>query len=464
MGKILVVEDNDVLRGSVVQALVENGHNVSEVGDGEEATERLQEESYDVVLTDMRMPKKSGLEVLRFAKQVNDLTVAIVMTAFGTIESAVEAMKSGAYDYIQKPFELEELEVKINRALEHRRDSGVLQLLRSQSSQALEHNNIVGNSPQIRKIFDIIKKIARSNASILITGETGTGKELIASLAHYNSLRAKQSLVKVNCAALQENLLESELFGHEKGAFTSADRQRIGRFEQANGGTLFLDEIGDMSASTQAKVLRVLQEQEFERLGGMKTIKVDVRIIAATNKNLKEAIANNTFREDLYYRLNTVGIETPALRERKEDVLPLANFFAKKYSDELKKPISGFSPQAVKYLTRHNWPGNIRELQNTIERAVLMAESNLIGVEDLTLNATKGDASSIDALGIKIPPSGIKLDDLERNTIIEALKMTNWVQKDAAELLGVSRRVLNYKVKIHNINHDRWRRKPESNN
>ncbi len=322
MGKILVVEDNDVLRSSVVQALVENGHNVSEVGDGEEATERLQEESYDVVLTDMRMPKKSGLEVLRFAKQVNDLTVAIVMTAFGTIESAVEAMKSGAYDYIQKPFELEELEVKINRALEHRRDTGVLQILRSQSSQALEHNNIVGSSPQIRKIFEIIKKIARSNASILITGETGTGKELIASLAHYNSLRAKQSFVKVNCAALQENLLESELFGHEKGAFTSADRQRIGRFEQANGGTLFLDEIGDMSASTQAKVLRVLQEQEFERLGGMKTIKVDVRIIAATNKNLKEAIANNTFREDLYYRLNTVAIETPALRERKEDVLP----------------------------------------------------------------------------------------------------------------------------------------------
>ncbi|MCI0418264.1 MAG: sigma-54 dependent transcriptional regulator [Acidobacteria bacterium] len=463
MGKILVVEDNDVLRSSVVQALVENGHNVSEVGDGEEATERLQEESYDVVLTDMRMPKKSGLEVLRFAKQVNDLTVAIVMTAFGTIESAVEAMKSGAYDYIQKPFELEELEVKINRALEHRRDSGVLQLLRSQSSVALEHNNIVGNSPQIRKIFEIIKKIARSNASILITGETGTGKELIASLAHYNSLRAKQSFVKVNCAALQENLLESELFGHEKGAFTSADRQRIGRFEQANGGTLFLDEIGDMSASTQAKVLRVLQEQEFERLGGMKTIKVDVRIIAATNKNLKDAIANSTFREDLYYRLNTVGIETPALRERKEDVLPLANFFAKKYSEELKKTITGFSPQAVKYLTRHNWPGNIRELQNTIERAVLMAESNLIGVEDLSLNSSKGDASSIDALGIKIPPCGIKLEDLERNTIIEALKMTNWVQKDAAELLGVSRRVLNYKVKIHNINHDRWRRKPQNN-
>jgi DNA-binding NtrC family response regulator len=461
MGKILVVEDNDVLRSSVVQALVETGHSVTEVGDGEEATERLQQESYDVVLTDMRMPKKSGLEVLRFAKQVNELTVVIMMTAFATIESAVEAMKNGAYDYIQKPFELEELEVKINRALEHRRDSGVLQLLRSQSSISLEHNNIVGNSPQIRKIFEIIKKIAKSNASILITGETGTGKELIASLAHYNSLRAKQSFVKVNCAALQENLLESELFGHEKGAFTSADRQRIGRFEQANDGTLFLDEIGDMSPGTQAKVLRVLQEQEFERLGGMKTIKVDVRIIAATNKNLKEAITSNTFREDLYYRLNTVSIETPALRERKEDVLPLANFFAKKYSEELKKSITGFTPQAVKYLNRHNWPGNIRELQNAIERAVLMAESNLIGVEDLSLSPANGDGLSIDAIGIKIPPSGIKLDDLERTTIIEALKMTNWVQKDAAELLGVSRRVLNYKVKIHNITHDRWRRKPE---
>ena len=463
MGKILVVEDNDVLRSSVVQALVETGHVITEVGDGEEATERLQQESYDVVLTDMRMPKRSGLEVLRFAKQVNDLTVVIMMTAFATIESAVEAMKNGAYDYIQKPFELEELEVKINRALEYRRDTGVLQLLRSQSSISLEHNNIVGSSPQIRRIFEIIKKIAKSNASILITGETGTGKELIASLAHYNSLRAKQSFVKVNCAALQENLLESELFGHEKGAFTSADRQRIGRFEQANGGTLFLDEIGDMSAGTQAKVLRVLQEQEFERLGGMKTIKVDVRIIAATNKNLKEAIANNKFREDLYYRLNTVSIETPALRERKEDVLPLANFFAKRYSDELKKSITGFTPQAVKYLNRHNWPGNIRELQNAIERAVLMAESNLIGVEDLSLSPGNGDASSIDAIGIKIPPAGIKLDDLERTTIVEALKMTNWVQKDAAELLGVSRRVLNYKVKIHNITHDRWRRKPEKN-
>jgi len=459
MGKILVVEDNDVLRTSVVQALQENSHIVSEVGDGEEAMERLQEESYDVVLTDMRMPKRSGLEVLKFAKNINDLTVVIVMTAFGTIESAVEAMKNGAYDYIQKPFELEELEVKINRALDHRRDSTVLQILKSQSGILLEYNNIVGNSTQIKKILEIVRKIAKSNASVLITGETGTGKELIAALVHYNSLRAKQSFVKVNCAALQENLLESELFGHEKGAFTGAERQRIGRFEQASGGTLFLDEIGDMSASTQAKVLRVLQEQEFERLGGMKTIKVDVRVIAATNKNIHEAIAKGLFREDLFYRLNTVSIDTPALRERKEDILPLANYFAKKYNEELKKNVNGFTPQAVKYLTRHNWPGNIRELQNAIERAVLMAETHLVGIEDLTLSSNNGEPSSTESLGIKIPPTGIRLDDLERNTIIEALKMTNWVQKDAAELLGVSRRVLNYKVKIHNITHDRWRRR-----
>jgi len=459
MGKILVVEDNDVLRTSVVQALIENNHTVTDVADGEEATERLQEESYDVVLTDMRMPKKSGLEVLQFAKNVNGLTVVIVMTAFGTVESAVEAMKNGAHDYIQKPFELEELEVKINRALEYRRDSGVLEILRSQSNVSLEHNNIVGSSPQIRKVLEIVKKIAKSNASILITGETGTGKELIAALVHYNSLRAQQSFVKVNCAALQENLLESELFGHEKGAFTSADRQRIGRFEQASGGTLFLDEIGDMSPSTQSKVLRVLQEQEFERLGGMKTIKVDVRIIAATNKNLKEGIASNLFRDDLFYRLNTVSIEMPALRERKEDILPLANFFVKKYSEELKKTIVGFTPQAAKYLTRHNWPGNIRELQNTIERAVLMADSNIVGIEDLSLSSNNGDSPSPNLMAIKIPPCGIKLEDLEKNTIVEALKMSNWIQKDAAELLGVSRRVLNYKVKIHNITHERWRRK-----
>jgi DNA-binding NtrC family response regulator len=464
MGKILVVEDNEVLRKSVAQALQENHHLVTEVVDGEAALERLQEESYDVVLTDMRMPRKNGLEVLRFAKSINELTVVIVMTAFGTIETAVDAMKHGAYDFIQKPFELEELEVKIDRALEYRRDKGVLQLYRNQMDVALEYNNMVGTSPQIKKVFDIVKKVARSNASILITGETGTGKELIAALVHYNSHRSKQSFVKVNCAALQENLLESELFGHEKGAFTGADRQRIGRFEQASGGTLFLDEIGDMSASTQAKVLRVLQEQEFERLGGMKSIKVDVRVIAATNKNLKEAIANNHFREDLYYRLNTVSIYMPALRERKEDVMALASFFSARFSKELKKNIEGFTPQAAKYLARHNWPGNIRELQNAIERAVLMAEGNLVGLEDLTLSSShEEDAQTPGSMGIKIPPTGIKLEELERTTIIEALKMCNWVQKDAADLLGVSRRVLNYKVKIHNITHDRWRRKLDPN-
>src|SRR3990172_7810805 len=350
MGKILVVEDNDVLRTSVVQALQENSHIVSEVGDGEEAMERLQEESYDVVLTDMRMPKRSGLEVLKFAKNINDLTVVIVMTAFGTIESAVEAMKNGAYDYIQKPFELEELEVKINRALDHRRESTVLKIIKSQSGILLEYNNIVGNSTQIKKILEIVRKIAKSNASVLITGETGTGKELIAALVHYNSLRAKQSFVKVNCAALQENLLESELFGHEKGAFTGAERQRIGRFEQASGGTLFLDEIGDMSASTQAKVLRVLQEHEFERLGGTRALRVDVRIIAATNRNLTQMVQEGRFREDLFYRLNVVSVETPPLRDRKDNIPALAEFFVKRFSTELKKKVEGVHAEAQKLL------------------------------------------------------------------------------------------------------------------
>src|SRR5215510_8776960 len=461
MGRILIADDHDALRRGLVRGLADAGHEVEEASNGNAAIERLHDGYFDVVLSDLKMGGSDGLDVLRTTRALHPTTAVILMTAFGSVNTAVEAMKNGAFDYVQKPFEIEEMEVKIEKALEVKRMKNELDYLRGTQQDIYDFDRIVGSSPALARVLDIVKKVAKSNTTVLIRGETGTGKELIAGAIHHNSLRASRNFVKVNCAALQENLLESELFGHEKGAFTSADRQRIGRFEQANGGTLFLDEIGDMSASTQAKVLRVLQEQEFERLGGMKTIKVDVRIIAATNKNLKDAIANNTFREDLYYRLNTVAIETPALRERKEDVLPLANFFAKKYSEELKKPISGFSPQAVKYLTRHNWPGNIRELQNTIERAVLMAESNLIDVEDLTLNSTKAESSSsIDALGIKIPPSGIKLEDLERNTIIEALKMTNWVQKDAAELLGVSRRVLNYKVKIHNINHDRWRRKP----
>jgi transcriptional regulator with GAF, ATPase, and Fis domain len=296
---------------------------------------------------------------------------------------------------------------------------------------------------------------------VLIRGETGTGKELIAGAIHHNSLRAGRNFVKVNCAALQENLLESELFGHEKGAFTGADRQRIGRFEQADGGSLFLDEIGDMSPSTQAKILRVLQEHEFERLGGTRTLKVDVRLIAATNRDLPTMVANGQFREDLYYRLNVVTVETPPLRERKEDILPLATHFIRKFSQELKKKIDGVHPEAAKMLTRYNWPGNIRELENAIERAALLAEAHQIMPDDLRLGDTvQTPGAKENPSVVRIPPSGIALELIERQALTEALRMANWVQKDAAELLSISPRVMNYKIKTLNIDLPRRRMLP----
>ena len=305
----------------------------------------------------------------------------------------------------------------------------------------------------------VVRKVAKSNSTVLIRGETGTGKELIAGAIHNNSLRSARNFVKVNCAALQENLLESELFGHEKGAFTGADRQRIGRFEQADGGTLFLDEIGDMSSSTQAKILRVLQEHEFERLGGTRTIRVDVRLIAATNRDLSAMVQAGGFREDLYYRLNVVSVETPPLRERKDDILPLAMHFCRRFSSELKKRLDGLDTDAQKLLVRYNWPGNIRELENAIERAALLAEAAMITASDLRLGdfspAMPGSKDSQTV--VKIPPTGIALEDIERQAITEALKMANWVQKDAAELLHISPRVMNYKIKTLNIEMPRRR-------
>jgi len=301
--------------------------------------------------------------------------------------------------------------------------------------------------------------VAKSNTTVLIHGETGTGKELIAGAIHHNSLRTARNFVKVNCAALQENLLESELFGHEKGAFTGADKQRIGRFEQADGGTLFLDEIGDMSASTQAKILRVLQEHEFERLGGTRTLRVDVRLVAATNRDLAAMVQTGHFREDLFYRLNVVSIEMPPLRERKDDIVPLANSFIQRFAGELKKKIDGLEPEAQKLLMRYNWPGNIRELENTIERAMLLADGRGIASGDLRLGevATTGGARDHGSV-VKIPPTGVPLEDIERHALVEALKMSNWVQKDAAELLSISPRVMNYKIKTLGIDYSRGRR------
>ena len=459
MGRILVADDHDSLRRGLARALTDAGHEVEEAPNGTAAIERLHEGPFDVVLSDLKMGGSDGLDVLRTAKSLHPSTFVILMTAFGSIHTAVEAMKHGAFDYVQKPFEIEEMEVKIEKAIEHRRLRHQIDYLRHTQQDIYEFDRIVGASGALQQVLDIVRKVAKSNTTVLIRGETGTGKELIAGAIHHNSLRASRNFVKVNCAALQENLLESELFGHEKGAFTGADKQRIGRFEQADGGTLFLDEIGDMSANTQAKILRVLQEHEFERLGGTRTLRVDVRVIAATNRSLPAMVTAGQFREDLYYRLNVVSIDMPALRERKEDVPALAGFFIRRFAGELKKKLDGLQPDALKLLMRYNWPGNIRELENTIERAMLLTEGRAIGGSDLRLGeVSMGGGGRDQAPVVKIPPTGIPLDDIERHALVEALKMSNWVQKDAAELLSISPRVMNYKIKTLGIEFPRGRR------
>ena len=466
MGRILIADDHDSLRRALAQALAEASHDVEEAPNGNAAIERLHEGFFDVVVSDLKMGGSSGLDVLKSAKALHPATAVILMTAFGSVSSAVEAMKSGAFDYVQKPFEVEEMEIKIAKALEMRRMQHQIDYLRHAQGDIYDFDRLIGSSGALQDVLAVVRKVAKSNTTVLVRGETGTGKELIAGAVHHNSHRASRNLIKVNCAALQENLLESELFGHEKGAFTGADKQRIGRFEQADGGTLFLDEIGDMSPNTQAKILRVLQEHEFERLGGTRTIKVDVRLIAATNRDLTAMVESGAFREDLYYRLNVVTIDMPPLRERKEDVAALAGFFIKRFSGELKKKVQGLDSEALKLLTRYHWPGNIRELENAIERGMLLAGGTHISAEDLPLGDTGALGSPRETASVvKVPPTGIPLEDIERLALIEALKMSNWVQKEAAELLAISPRVMNYKIKVLGIEFPHGRRaqaQPES--
>ena len=366
--RILIADDHDSLRRGMVRALQDAGHEVDEASNGNAAIELLHKGQFDVVVSDLKMGGSDGLDVLRTAKALHPTAVVILMTGFGSVQTAVEAMKIGAFDFVQKPFEIEEMELRIAKALEHRRLQHEIDYLRHTQPDIYDFDRIVGASGALQRVLNVVKKVAQSNTTVLIRGETGTGKELIAGAIHHNSARANRNFVRVNCAALQENLLESELFGHEKGAFTGADRQRVGRFEQADGGSLFLDEVGDMSANTQAKILRVLQEHEFERLGGTRTLRCDVRIVAATNRNLADMVASGQFREDLYYRLNVVSIDMPPLRERKEDIPELAHFFTRRFGGELNKKVTGLDAAAEKLLKRHNWPGNIRELKRFSNR------------------------------------------------------------------------------------------------
>jgi len=457
--RLLVVEDNATLRRGIARALGGEACHVDEEPTGDGALARLRDPAhppYDAIVTDLRLPGAGGLEVLEAARLRDERCAVILMTAYGTIDTAVEAMKRGAFDFVQKPFDLEQLEVRVAKALEHGRLLREVRDLRAERAARFAPENIVGRSAAFEAALALARRIAPSRSTVLLTGETGTGKELVAGLVHGLSPRADGPFVKVNCAALPETLLESELFGHERGAFTGADRLRIGRFEQANGGTLFLDEIGDMAAATQAKLLRVLQDREFHRLGGTRAIRSDVRIVAATNQDLEREIRDGRFREDLFFRLNVIRIFLPPLRERPEDAEALALHFAESFAHELGRPLRGLSPPALARLRAHGWPGNVRELRNVLERAVLLADGERIEVDDIDLPAAPAPAD--DELRVEIPPRGISLRDLERGAVLAALRRAGFVQKDAAALLGVSRRKLNYMIQRMRITHPSWRR------
>jgi DNA-binding NtrC family response regulator len=450
MKNILVAEDDRSLREGLVQAMSRGGYKVQVAQSGKEALEKIEKQIFDLVIAGQKLGGAEGLDIVRKARASNAGTMVIVTGEDGP--GAAEAMRSGAFDFVQKSLSLEAIEMKIQRAMEHQRLLSRLSSMTDRQSDPARPHGLMGPSPTMQEVFRVVDKVASSNATVLIQGETGTGKERVAEAIHMNSPRRDNPFVRMNCASLPDNLLESELFGHEKGAFTGADQMRIGRFELANDGTLFLDEVGNMSPSTQAKVLRAIQNQEFERLGGSRTMKVDVRIIAATNINLETAIKEGRFREDLYYRLNVVNLPIPPLRERREDILPLAEHFLKHFSQELRRKDITFTAEAVKALQEYRWPGNVRELENTVERAVLMCEGEAIKPSDLTLMDREHSINMTPQLAVDL----LNLEQLEKTALLEALKRSNWIQKEAAKLLGVSSRVMNYKVHKHGITHDRW--------
>ncbi len=449
--KILIAEDEKTQREILEGFLKKEGFSVEGVPDGKEALRRLQEDFFDVALLDYRMPEMDGLQTLReIRKQFPDLPV-VMMTAYGTVETAVASMKEGALDYLTKPIHLDELLLILQKVIEHSHLIRENKQLKAQLQERYQFGNIIYGSRKMEEVMGLIARVAPSQATVLIRGESGTGKELVANAIHYSSPRSHHPLIKVSCSAIPETLLESELFGHEKGAFTGAIQKRIGRFEEADGGTLFLDEIGDLSPTIQVKLLRFLQEKEFQRLGSNLTLKTDVRVIAATHRNLEEEMKQNRFREDLYYRLNVITIHLPPLRERKEDIPLLIDYFLKKYSSHYQKPISDLSKEARTLLLRHSYPGNVRELENLMERAVVLCRGEVITTQDLPFHL-KEEKSEEESKPLRKPkPLPEFLEEMERDFILQALYQHQWVQTKAAEELGISERVLRYKMKKYGI-------------
>jgi DNA-binding NtrC family response regulator len=442
--RILVVDDEANARRAIATILGEEGYEVAEASNGEEALARLADFSPAVVLSDVRMPKMDGLTLLQRAHEQGSNATFIMMTAFASVETAVEAMRAGAEHYLVKPLDANAVLVVLGKALERRALTRETESLREQVRQRTRFHNIVGEAPQLQAIYETVKRAASTRATVLILGESGTGKELIAQALHHESPRKDKPFIKVHCAALSENLLESELFGHEKGSFTGAVARKEGRFELADGGTLFLDEIGDISPAVQVKLLRVLQQREFERVGGTQTLKVDVRIVAATHRDLAAEVKAGKFREDLYYRLNVVAVTLPPLRERKSDVPALVNHFLEKYSDSYGKEVRGLAPGTLQALLAYDWPGNIRELENAMERAVVLATGNELTADDLppVLRGPRPTGSSASTL---IP--GATLAEIEREAILRTLEMVQGSTTRAAEILGISVRKVQYRLK-----------------
>jgi len=440
--KILVVDDEAIIRESLHDWLSDAGYQVFTAENGPQALEILEKERLGIVIADLVMPEMDGIELMKRAKAILPNLGVIIITAYGSIPTAIAAMREGAYDYIEKPFCPERVELLIGKMVEHQ---GLIEenlSLHQKLEERYRFENIIAKSPKMQRVIELIKTVAKSNATVLITGDTGTGKELVARAVHSQSYRRNKPFIAVSCAALPESLLESELFGHEKGSFTGAYAQKKGKFEIANRGSLFLDEIGEMSANIQVHLLRVLEEKEFTRVGGNELIKVDVRVISATNKDLKETVANGEFREDIYYRLNVVTIELPPLRERKEDILLLAHHFLKKFAGENQKEITGFAPDATDFLLKYEWPGNVRELENAIERAVILAKNPSIEVTDLPQENLLAAGST---------PQEEVLKEVERNHILKILTKSRGNYSQAARILGISRMSLYNKVRAYGL-------------
>ena len=451
METILVVDDEKNYLVVLEALLGSEGYEIVTALDAKKAIGTAGEADLDLIITDMKMPGMTGMELLEKIKSLKPELPVIMMTAFGTIEMAVEAMRKGAYDYIQKPFENEQLKLTVKKALNNYRLIKENRLLTEALSERFKFGNIVGKSKQMKKIYDLIEKVSPSKASVLITGPSGTGKELIAKAIHYRSNRKDRPFISINCGALTETLLESELFGHEKGAFTGAVAMKKGRFELADGGTLFLDEVGDMPASLQVKLLRVLQEMEFERVGGTKTIQVDVRIISASNRNIKEDVAESAFREDLYYRLNVIHMEVPSLKERVDDIPLLVRHFIAKFSEDDSVGVE-LAPEVWKTLYSYPWPGNVRELENIIERAMVLNSSGAITVADLpdelTGAETQFDLDRFIPSSLTMPEA---LEKIEEKLLRRALAQCNNVQSHAAKNLGITKSLIQHKMKKYNI-------------